>query len=215
MNPSDLPHREQVILNTSPPQQTPLLDARIEQLDDKLGEILGVYTVLETHMVAKKQLIIEGDPDRLQAHDQTLHALTQQLTQLENERLTLMKALGYGETHTLEFVIQDRQQQPEAQPVCTALQQKRYGLQQLTRSIQKLNLDHKMLLENSLSWIAQTVDILASVLVPEAAAYGANGKKKHAWAKSGQSGAEAVPTRASIKASAYAGDSASTTERRV
>lgn len=140
-----------------------------------------LYRLLETELAQsqlavdalqrKKMALVASKPQTLLQVDRELQAIARKTRQLEKERQHLMAELGYPKAR-LETVIETMPSQLG----------KRFRIlrEQLLRSIQdagQLNRESQNLLNLSLAWIQETVEIIANAITPECVSYNAQGGK--------------------------------------
>jgi hypothetical protein len=136
-----------------------------------LDQEIECYQHVEQVMVEKKLCLIHGDAQRLMAIDQELIGLHQELTRLEKDRMAEMVQIGQQHS-TLTTLIQGLNSPDQSQ-----FMEARQRLKSVVNSVQHLNENNRQLLDLSLSSIQSSVDLIANMLAPEAAAYGPTGAK--------------------------------------
>lgn len=141
---------------------------RIQMEDFKrvLNQEIEVHTDIEQLLAHKKETIVQGDLDTLAKLDTTLEKLTQRIRELEQERLALMVRMG-NEGETLREFIDSLATGEDAR----LLAQAREKLVQATTEIKHLSQTNRDLLTQSIRFIEQSVDFIASILAPEGASY--------------------------------------------
>ncbi len=154
------------------PQNQPLKN-QLTLLQNLLNQQAEVYSDVEKQMIQKQHILIEGDPNKLASVDQTLAILGQRLTQLENQRIELLEAMGHQDK-TLNEVLQTL---PQHQTKTL-----RESRSHLIRSIKNIKIENdktRSLLNLSIRWVEETVELIANALVPEAGTYNATGVKSN------------------------------------
>jgi flagellar biosynthesis/type III secretory pathway chaperone len=141
---------------------------RIEMEDFKriLNEEITLYSEMEQYLAQKKQIIIQGDLNRLVQVDDELEKLTQRAQDLEQERIALMVSMG-REGDTLRDFIASLETGEDTHLLTHARSQ----LVEATESIKTLSLTNRDLLTQSIRFIEQSVGVIASILTPEGASY--------------------------------------------
>ncbi|MBX2859616.1 MAG: flagellar protein FlgN [Vampirovibrio sp.] len=148
-------------------------------LKQLLEQQVDLSNQVEAKMLDRKAAIIVGDPQPLGALDEELLTLGRQLEQIEKKRQALMVEMGV-ESDRLTDVIDTL---PPAD--VAVFQQLHKKLKTVTQNIQEINQSSKTLLELSLKYIEQTVQIIADALLPEGAGYTQTGGKTDAQDTSG------------------------------
>jgi chromosome segregation ATPase len=146
------------------------LVALLHLLDDETHQ----YESAVHKLREKQDILIAGKPKLLGRIDQELMAISHKATQLEKKRMALMAELGHP-NQTLTQLIETLE--PKAASAFMA------GKDRLLRAAQdahRQNHDTQDLLNLSLQWIQDTVELISSVLNPEASSYTAQGSKSGA-----------------------------------
>ncbi len=147
------------------------MNEQIEMLKTILTHQEAVYADVEDRIHQKRRVLIEGDVHRLAGIDQELATLAQQVTRLEQERMGLLTRMGYADQPLSEVI--SRLPVEEA----AHLRDLRTRLRARIDNIRTANDQARSLLDLSIKWIEDTVEIIAKVVMPEAASYGnQNGK---------------------------------------
>lgn len=150
---------------TNPPES-------LEDLHQLLEEEIECYGDLEQHLLEKRDLVISGALDPLAHLDQKLLALNKRAQQLEEKRKILLSGMN-RQGQTLQQVIQGipvERRKP--------LSDSRERLARVVRHVAELNRRNNDLLQLSIQWVNATVETMANLLVPEGAAYTAQGNRK-------------------------------------
>lgn len=139
---------------------------KMEDLKRILNEEIALYNRIEQHLAEKKQHIIQGNLEQLVQVDNELEKLSQQGKVLEQERLALMVSIG-REGETLREFIASLESGEDSH----LLNQARTRLIETTNSIKTLSKTNRDLLTQSIRFIEQSVNVIASILAPEGASY--------------------------------------------
>ena len=139
-----------------------------------LEEETRQYEHLRHKLYEKQNILIAGKPGKLTAIDRELTSVGQKAKTLEKQRLELMNKLGQPENTLSQFIHKLESHQPKA---AADLRRCRERLLSTVHDTQRANRDTQDLLNLSLQWIHDTVELIASVLTPEAASYTAKGQK--------------------------------------
>lgn len=120
----------------------------------------------------KRQILVEGKPKELVAIDRQLLALSKKANELAREREALTLQLGCPQ-ETLKSMIPRMPAQfiPRFRLV-------RDQLQRAAMDVEQLNRENRELLNLSLKWVQDTVEVIANALNPEGASYTPQGGKK-------------------------------------
>jgi len=129
------------------------------------------YEAVTSKLQDKQEILIANQPKKLHRVDQELTVISQKTKNLEKQRLELLKDLGYP-NHTLSQFIE--QLEPTAASTFIPCQNR---LIRAAEDVRRMNQDTRDLLQLSLQWIQDTVELIASVITPEAASYTAQGGK--------------------------------------
>lgn len=148
-----------------------------------LEEETRQYEAITSKLQEKQAILIANQPKKLHRIDQELTAISQKAKHLEKQRLGLIQDLGYPK-HTLSQFI--GQLEPETASTFIPCQAR---LIRAAEDVRRMNQDTRDLLQLSLQWIQDTVELIASVVTPEAASYTAQGGKTGPQQKSLQSSA--------------------------
>ena len=144
---------------------------KLTELKGILSQEIQSYEALEKMMTHKKALLIAGKAEELSRLDQDLLRITQKVTELEQKRMTLLVQMGHQNQTLHEFIrtldIQDSRNFMEA----------RQRLVRVVDNVKTLNETNRTLLDLSLKWIESSVEVIASLLVPEGASYTQKGGK--------------------------------------
>ncbi len=151
--------------NTSP--ATHQLVSLLNTLDEETAQ----YEAVVQKLREKQDILIAGKPKLLGRIDQELMAISRKAAQTEQKRMTLMAALGHP-NHTLSQLIETLE--PKA---ASEFSRSRDQLMRAALDARQQNQDTQDLLNLSLQWIQDTVELIANVLTPEAASYTAQGNK--------------------------------------
>jgi malonyl CoA-acyl carrier protein transacylase len=120
----------------------------------------------------KRQILVSGQPQGLVAIDRELLALSKKANELSRERETLTQQMGWGQ-QTLKSRIPTMPAQ-----FAPLFIHARDRLRRTAMDVQRLNQENQDLLNLSLKWVQDTVEVIASALNPEGASYTAQGSKK-------------------------------------
>lgn len=143
-------------------------EQRIAMEDFKgiLNEEIQVYNRVEKVLAEKKDIIIRGNVEELNRIDVQLEQLMQQAHHLEKSRLAVMLQFG-RERESLRDFISSLEDDNDSR----LLEQSRRQMIQVTQNIKSLSDTNRTLLTQSIRLIEQSVQIIASLLAPEGAAY--------------------------------------------
>lgn len=155
-------------LMTTPPLLTA---AQAELLHRVLSEQILQYQAIQTLLERKRDIVVSGQPQDLQAVDRELLSLSHKVAQLEQERQVFQVENGYSDW-TLEQLLR------QAPLSCVArLREARDQLIRLLQDTEQLNRENRELLSLSLQWIQDTVSVIAKAVEPEGSSYTAQGSK--------------------------------------
>ncbi len=148
---------------------------RIDMEDFKsiLNQEIQLYSAIENSLDEKKDIIIKGDLDRLAQIDNELEKLSERAHDLEKERLSTMVRMG-KEGDTLNEFISSLQSGEDT----IMLEHAREQLIKTTESIKQLSKTNRDLLTQSIHFIEQSVNVIASILSPNGASYGPHPTKR-------------------------------------
>lgn len=141
-----------------------------KQLESNLKQQLKYYEEIEELSLEKKDLIIEGNAEKLTTLDRNIESLACQLLNLEQKRFQLLE--GNFPKNTLIPDIIGKLPSEEANNINDI----RLKLKTTLSNIQKINTMNINLIENSIKWIEHSVATIANYLIPESAAYTFQGK---------------------------------------
>ncbi|MGE0199926.1 MAG: flagellar protein FlgN [Candidatus Melainabacteria bacterium] len=148
---------------TETPQTMDALKALLRQETETYQQVADALS-------HKTSVLVNGDYHGLAGVDQELVRLGQKSIQLETQRMAAMTAMGY-ENHTLRQLIEVLPPD-EKKP----LQTLRENLLEKVFAVQTANQQHQSLLDLSIQWVGDTMDIIAKALTPEGASYTGTGK---------------------------------------
>lgn len=158
-------------MNTSHDNTIQLNRATLDALRNVLAEEVRQYETVIEKLVKKKEILVSGKPQTLGQLDRELVSLNQKAVQLEKQRQLIMQSLNC-ENMTLEKLI------THMGPVdARNFSELRYRLRRAVQDVVQLNQESKDLLNLTLKWIHETVEMIASAITPEAASYDAQGAK--------------------------------------
>ena len=152
-------------------QNPPHTSHRLVALLNLLEEETRQYEAASKKLLEKQDILITGKPKKLPKLDQELTAISHKTKQLEKQRLAIMAELGKP-NHTLSQLIETLE--PKA---AAAFIPCRDRLLHAAQDAKRKNQDTRDLLQLSLQWIQDTVELIAKVLTPEASSYSAKGNK--------------------------------------
>lgn len=141
---------------------------RIEMEDFKqiLDQEIEIHTAMEQYLEQKKTAIIQGDLNTLMAIDDELEKMTQRIRELEKDRVALMVEMG-REGETLKTFIASLESGEDSR----ILEEARTKLLHATQQIKSLSATNRDLLTQSIRFIEQSVNFIASILAPEGSSY--------------------------------------------
>jgi hypothetical protein len=141
---------------------------RIEMQDFKrlLDSEIELYNRIEVLMAEKKQAIVLGDLDKLIQLDNVIEQLTEHARDLEKERLALMVQMGRDGETLREFI-----DSLESGEDAVMLNHARAQLINTMDGIKRLSKSNRDLLTQSIRFIEQSIDVIASILAPKGPSY--------------------------------------------
>lgn len=143
----------------------------LNRLHNILEEEIHCYETAASRMADKKDCLLSGNTEQLMNVDKELLNLSQKATQLEKTRLGVIQEMGYGEV-TLEKLIN------KIDPLQARIfHQTRQRLLRAVTDVDRLNKNNRDLLDLSLKWVEESVELIANLLTPEGASYDASGAK--------------------------------------
>jgi hypothetical protein len=162
----------------------PLSEA-LEALRRLLDEMAGRYETARRALIRKRDLLISRQAEtlkngELQATDRELLAVSRQVARLDQERHQLQARMGCPDW-TLGTLIGALRNgipavsQEWTQTAAQNLARTRERLETALRETDRLTREVRGLLELSLGWIRETVDILTAATTPEGVGYTAQG----------------------------------------
>ena len=170
-----------MIETTLQENQTPHFEKeQLEALHGVIDSLLQCYIAHKQNLTKKRDILIKGDlpPSErmtaLQAVDRTLLSLNQRARQLEQERCKLHLNMRCDNMSLNELIA--------ALPngfngMARKLRTLQQNLQVALREGKNLNDEIKGLLELSLGWVRETIEIVATAVAPEGSSYGAFASK--------------------------------------
>jgi hypothetical protein len=162
----------------------PLSEA-LEALCRLLDEMAGRYETARRTLIRKRDLLISRQAEtlkngELQATDRELLAVSRQVARLDQERRQLQVRMGCPDWTLGTLIEALRNGIPAASPEWTQaaaqnLARTRERLETVLRETDRLTREVRGLLELSLGWIRETVDILTAAATPDGTGYTAQG----------------------------------------
>jgi len=149
-----------------------MTNEQFSTLQNLLNGEADCYAQAVERMRTKKEALLKNDLDTLEKTDQELMALHQRARSLEQKRLQLTGEMGYHDIPLSELIPQLPAE------YAGVLAQTRKRLISLVRELEQLNRNHVDLLTLSLKWVEESVTVIAEILTPQAASYGAQTGKK-------------------------------------
>ncbi len=143
-----------------------ITQVEIEDFKTVLDTEIAVYSKMERCLEHKKQIIIQGDLDALVKMDTEIENLHEQAQSLEKERLAIMVKMGREGETLKEFIAS-----LETGENSHILEQTRSRLIQSVEGIKKLSHTNQDLLTQSISFIEQSINVIASILAPDGPSY--------------------------------------------
>lgn len=151
--------------------QVNLDSTQLDQLHELLEAQIAQYQLAVNTLQQKKEALVSGKPQSLLQIDRQLLTISRKTAQMEKQREEKMLALGYPNGR-LEYLITQmdrnsakRFQNTRTRLLCTA------------EDVNRLNRESRGLLDLSLAWIQETVEIITAAISPEGASYTAQGSK--------------------------------------
>ncbi len=156
-----------------------------------LDELATRYETARQTLIAKRDMLIGNQAKAvksgaLQTADRELLAINTRVRQLEVGWQQLQAKMGCSSKKLVELI----QQVSECSSVAhftPRFMRVRERLERALRDTTQLNLEIRGLLELSLGWMRETVEIITASVAPEGTSYTAVGNKKHSGASSGVS----------------------------
>lgn len=145
--------------------------SKLMALLNLLEEEARQYEAVCHKLQEKQDVLITGKPKKLPRLDQELTAITHKAKQLEKQRMGLMSELGHHQKPLTQLI---ETLEPKA---ASEFRKCQTHLVQAVQNSRRMNQDTRDLLQLSLQWIQATVELIASVITPEAASYSASGNK--------------------------------------
>ncbi len=160
-------------MTTESPNTLPLQigNEQLNMLHGILAEEICQYEAVSERLTRKSQVLAANKPKQLAQIDRELLALSRKATQLEQERQRTMTQIGCPNWSLTELIAHLPPKQ------ASRFTQSRERLRQAVQNTADLNRDNRDLLDLSLRWIQETVEIIANALAPEGASYTAQGGK--------------------------------------
>jgi predicted anti-sigma-YlaC factor YlaD len=159
----------------------PQIDAAtVETLYSLMDSLAQCYESHRQILLRKREILVKAmaAKDRmteLQATDRTLLSLNQRAGQLDRERRRLQTSMGCGDWTLTQVIVA---LQDGFTPMARKLTALRDRLQVAMQESGRLNVEIKGLLELSLGWIRETVELISSACTPEGASYSAPGIRR-------------------------------------
>lgn len=145
---------------------------QIDQLHQILELEVEQYQQAVNALQRKKAALVSRKPQNLIPVDRELMAINRKGKQLEQQRQSLMTALGQPDGRLEKMIAQ-------MDPAnANRFQNTRQRLLRTIEDVKHLNGESRSLLTLSLHWIQETVDIITAAISPEGASYNAQGEKR-------------------------------------
>lgn len=144
---------------------------QLNHLHDLLEAEIDQYRQAVDTLQQKKEALVSGKPQGLIPLDRRLLVISRKTAQMEKQRREAMTALGYPDGR-LEQLMANLDQESARR-----FRQTRDRLLRTAEDMNRLNRESKSLLDLSIAWIQETVDIITAAISPEAACYDAQGNK--------------------------------------
>lgn len=138
----------------------------IEEFKTILNEEIALYHDLELQLEQKKQILATNDLDALVRIDTEIEKLNERGRELEQKRLASMVRMGQGASTFREFIAS-----LESGEDTLFLERARVQLTRSIEEIRKLSRANVDLLTQSIRFVEQSVETIASILAPESPAY--------------------------------------------
>ena len=144
---------------------------QLNTLHATLKEEAAQYELAANKLVEKKCILLSNDPAGLPRLDQELLLLAQKTRQLERSRIEQMRDLGHGDLSLRQFIgtLDPRRGKPFLDA--------RTRLLKAVDEVSTLNRHNKELIQLSMQWIQDSVEVIAGLITPEGASYNAQGNK--------------------------------------
>ncbi len=146
-------------------------DNQLSRLQATLQEEIRQHQLTGEKLVEKKACLLANRPQELARLDQELMLLARKTAQLEVQRMQQLQGMGYPQATLRQFI--ETLDPRRARPFVDARQR----LIRAVDEVARLNQHNRELIDLSLKWIQESVEVIASILTPEAASYSANGLK--------------------------------------
>lgn len=150
----------------------------IQQLIENLSEQAYYYEKLVEISYAKKKIIIKNDVPELQKLTSDENILVGKLQKSDKAREGIMNDVAYvlnagGEKLTLTTLLERLKDQKEAEH----LSEIKEKLSTITKELETINGQNKVLVDNSLEYISYSVNVLKGTLAGENAFYDSMGNE--------------------------------------
>lgn len=155
--------------------QTPFDSAQLNQLHQLLESEIEQYQQAVEALRRKKAALVTRKPQALLPVDRELMAISRKSKQLEEQRQSIMTELGHPDGRLEKLIEQMNLVNPEN---VSQFQDVRQRLLRTIEDVGQLNQESRGLLDLSLRWIQETVDIITAAISPEGASYNAQGGKQ-------------------------------------
>lgn len=153
-------------MTPSQQQTTTINTAQAHDFQHLLETIFKLHQDIEQHMIHKKAHIITGNAEALTQIDVNLIQMSRQLQHLEQARSLLLDSMGLN-NYTLRQICSLM-----PKDVIGNIRHLSLQMERIVNRVHELNQEHQQLLELSMSWIEQTVKVLAEATQPKEATYG-------------------------------------------
>lgn len=155
--------------------QTALDTHLLDRLHDTLKQEIAQYHQAVDALQRKKSALVSRKPQQLIPVDRELMAILRKSGQLEAQRQELMTALGHPDGRLEALMERMNQACPNE---VSRFQDVRQRLLRTIEDVGELNRESRSLLDLSLNWVQETVELIAAAVSPEGASYDAHGGKK-------------------------------------
>lgn len=142
---------------------------QLDALQATLQEEICQHQLAGEKLQEKQACLLANRPQELLRLDQELMQLARKTARLEAQRMQQLQALGHPQATLRQFI--ETLEPGRAQPFIDA----RRRLIRAVDEVARLNQHNRELIDLSLKWIQDSVEVIAGILTPEAASYDARG----------------------------------------
>jgi len=143
------------------------------QIDVVFSEILNAYTKMADLYEVKKHALIKMDSEILKESDEKILEQNSILTDLNNERIRIVKQLGKDEMNVSDII---KMSEEIGSPLTDSFKEFKVKINEVSKKIMLLERTNVELIQQGLTMSNKVLDIILQACTPQSGSYDCHGK---------------------------------------